>query len=311
MTDIVYVVEYEGTGIAKIGYTTNFPRRLQQLQRWMAASGKQPTLQLLITFEGGPELEQALHHHFRHRVRHGDEGFDAAWVKASLPHLDTQAVLQAYSERGQWDEVTEVLPPGYRPTHPTEDELAQMLEGNEVWREEVARLRFPIGFNRHKSMHKRPLVDAEVQHLLDTLSVRDQAFIWCSLGAGVRPNETVALTVRDLSQEGSLSVNGHTCYLSRQGFAVLSAHRDTLEDNGPHAPLFPSRKGGSCLLDTAGIKIVATRLREAGIQADPASLRTTHMVGLYQQGTSLEVIARQMRYDSVAKMRPVLAEALL
>ena len=307
----VYVIEYEGAGVVKIGFTTNLTSRLNSLRQWLdTPSRQQPAMRLLTTFEGTAELERALHHHFRHRVCHGREGFDAAWVKAALPSLNLSEVLATYRSPHTWeDEVTEITPPGYHPTHPSPAELEEMCADADLWREEVARLRFPIGFVRQKNMLKRPLTDTEVSRLLAPLTMRDQAFMWCGLGGGLLPSEIPTLTIRDVSDH-YVMVSGRRAHLSRQAYKVLAAHIRTLEDTSPESAVFPSRKGGA-LRGTSSFALIATRLAESKISAEPSSLRTTHMVGLYQQGTALEVIAKQTGYDSVAKLRPVLAAALL
>lgn len=308
----MYIVEYEGLNLAKIGFTaSSLQTRLSQLRGWAGRpDGSLPPLKLLATYEGDRELERALHRHFRHRVVFGAEGFNAAWVKASLP-LDLAAICaNDATPLPIEDEVTEVLPKGYRAIHPTASELDALLESDAQWSAEVQRLRFPAGLTRTKRMLKRPLTDSEVERLVNGLSPGDLALVWCFLGAGLRYSEVCGCRVGDV-QDTYMTPLNRKVYVSKQGQAVLGQWVRTLEDKSPNAPLLPSRKWGGRLRLNSVLDRVARLLTRGKIIADPGSLRTTHMVGLWNQRTNLKVIARQLGYDSERQLYDLLAEAVL
>ncbi|WP_145881955.1 GIY-YIG nuclease family protein [Streptomyces sp. BK340] len=66
----VYLIGSSGSRIVKIGYSTAPEKRL-----WFLQVGSPVELSILATFDGGQELESALHHHFGRRHVRG-EWFD-------------------------------------------------------------------------------------------------------------------------------------------------------------------------------------------------------------------------------------------
>lgn len=67
MTHQVYVIGSPSATVVKIGYSSNPQRRLADLQ-----SGSPLPLTVLATFDGGKDLESALHRHFKTERRHGE-----------------------------------------------------------------------------------------------------------------------------------------------------------------------------------------------------------------------------------------------
>ncbi|CUW33334.1 GIY-YIG nuclease family protein [Streptomyces reticuli] len=67
MTGQVYVVGSPGSPTVKIGFSTDPQKRL-----WSLQVGSPVPLVLLATFEGGRDLESALHRYFASRWKHGE-----------------------------------------------------------------------------------------------------------------------------------------------------------------------------------------------------------------------------------------------
>lgn len=86
VTEQVYVIGSPSSALVKIGRSTNLERRLADLQRMSPVP-----LKVLCTYDGGSELEAALHRYFKDRRTHG-EWFDldsdpVASTKAAIDHM--------------------------------------------------------------------------------------------------------------------------------------------------------------------------------------------------------------------------------
>ena len=307
----MYIVEFEGTGVVKIGYTTNLAQRLSQLRSWAGRTNKKlPALTVLATYEGTQELERALHHRFRNRVVRGWEGFEAAWIKASLP-LNLDVTLASYRNPWPDDETTEPLPRGYAAPRLSVAEIETACELDARWFAEVNRLQFPAGITRPCfGMLKRPLTDLEVQRLSSHLTGRDNALVWAILGTGLRIPDAATLACGAL-RGGRVTLQERHLYCSAQARAVLTPYIETLERRAPDAPLFPSRKGSGALQSQAAFDRIALLLKENDVHAEPTSLRMTHAIALWAQGTELAIIAKQLGYMSEEAARQAMAEALI
>lgn len=152
----------------------------------------------------------------------------------------------------------------------------------------------------------RPLTQDEIRRLLAVASPRDTAIIWCCLGAGLRVGEACRLLVGQLDPSGSIVVDKHsaksrktrTVYLSGEAKPYVLAWLEERGTSNPHAPLFPSRKGGSPI--RSGSQLIEQPMLKAGIfGASSHSLRRTHATGLRDQGADIQVVKTQLGHSGI------------
>jgi integrase/recombinase XerD len=161
---------------------------------------------------------------------------------------------------------------------------------------------------RKNTLAERILQEPDVQKMLALEpNRRNHALLLLLYAAGLRVSEIAALTWRDLQPRddaGQVNVFGkgsktRTVLLPR---SVWDELLDLRRGAGSDAPVFPSRKQGGHLDETAILRVVRKAAQRAGIEVrvSPHFLRHSHATHALERGAPIHLVAATLGHSSVA-----------
>src|SRR5919201_6419515 len=155
---------------------------------------------------------------------------------------------------------------------------------------------------------ERILTEADVVRILALEhDRRNHALLRLLYAGGLRVSEIAALKWRDLvarDDAGQVTVFGkgsktRTVLLPASVWAELVALRGAA---GPDAPVFPSRRGGGHLDQTAVLRLVRKAAQHAGVEGkvSPHWLRHSHATHALERGAPIHLVQATLGHASVA-----------
>jgi integrase/recombinase XerD len=161
--------------------------------------------------------------------------------------------------------------------------------------------------SRKDTLAERILTEADVVRILALeQDRRNHALLRLLYAGGLRVSEIAALKWRDLvarDDAGQVTIFGkgsktRVVLLPARVWSELVTLR---ESAGQDAPVFPSRRGGGRLDETAVLRLVRKAARRAGLEVNvsPHWLRHSHATHALERGAPVHLVAQTLGHSSI------------